>query len=589
MRQKPLITHILLYTLAFLWAGYTQGPVTAAPVQQSNQPALTIGTTTVAPGNATTLPVSFQSNGANIGASGFSIGFNDSCLTYNSHTLSAPATHSASFASAIDRDGDALVDTIDVLVFAFSPTPVALPATINPLLTINLTAKAACAGSTTPVVFSGNVSFSDANTTLPVPGNTTNGVVTITGAATATATSPATATATTVPTASATPSLTPTAPNTPTATPTVIPSITATSTGSATPTQTATQTPTRTPTQLATQTPTSTPTGTPPAGTSSLLISAGSSGTIDGISFKDEDILSYNSATKGWAMVFDGSDVGLGNVDVEAFERLADGSFLLTLSKDLAIPGLGTVTPADILRFTPSTLGTNTTGSLAWYFDGSDVDLTTSSEYIDALAVDQNGRLLVSTAGTLKIGSVTLGEDEDLFLFTHTQLGVDTAGTWSLYLDGSRVALTSSDEDLDAAWPDPRNNDLYLSVKGKFTAAGSANALSGNKNDLFICTPLALAAATDCRFTLFFGGNGVGFKYDIDDLSIVTANTLLPFGAGIVAGADVVDETTEALNQYPLVAPALAEVNDDPELTAVDQDEEAAPTQRILLPIILQQ
>lgn len=580
MRQKTLITHILLYTLAFLWAGYTQGLVTAAPAQQGNQPALTIGTITAAPGTATTLPVSFQSNGANIGASGFSITFDDNCLTYNSHTLSAPASHSASFASAVDRDGDTLIDTLDVLVFALSPTPITLPATVNPLLTLHVTAKTACTGVMTPVVFSGNVSFSDANTTLPVPGNTINGAVTITGAA-----ATATATATALPPASATPSATPTAPNTPTATPTVIPGITATSTSS--PTQTPTQTPTRTPTQ----TPTST--GTPPTGTAILLISTGDSGSIDGLSFKDEDILSYSPATKGWAMIFDGSDVGLSNVDLEAFERLTDGSFLLTLSKNLTIPGLGTVTPADILRFTPSTLGTNTTGSFAWYFDGSDVDLTSSSEYIDALALDQHGRLLVSTAGTLKVGSTTLGEDEDLFLFTHTRLGADTVGAWSLFYDGSRVALTSSDEDVDTTWFDPRNGDLYLGTKGKFTATGSVNALRGGKNDLFICTPLALAAATDCRFTLFFSGNGAGFKYDIDDLSLVTATPLHPLSAGVATAAGVVDNTDntpeETMKQYPVIATEPAEVNDDPELTTVDQDAEAAPTRRVLLPIILKQ
>lgn len=569
MRPRTLITHILLYTLAFLWTGYPQGSANAAPSQQSNRPALTIGTITAAPGNATTLPVAFQSNGASIGASGFSITFDDSCLTYNSHALAAPASHSASFASTADRDGDTLIDTLDVLVFALSPTPVALPATVNPLLTLNLTAKAACTGVTSAVTFSGNVSFSDANSTLPVPGSTTNGAVIIAGTVTATATA----------TATHTPSQTPTATATATAS--------ATSTSSTTtPTSTPTPTPTSTPTSSPTATQTPTPTGTPGAGSSSLLMSAGSNGSVAGISFNDEDILAYNTATKGWTMIFDGSDVGLEKVDLEAFERLADGTFLLVLSKDLAIPGLGTVTPADILHFTPGTLGTNTTGSLAWYFDGSDVDLTVKNEYIDALALDPSGRLLVSTAGTMQIGSTTLGEDEDLFLFTHTKLGADTAGAWSLYFDGSRVAFTKSDEDLDAAWLDPRNGDLYLSTKGKFAAVGSANALSGDKNDLLICTPLALAAATDCRFTLFFSGSGAGFKYDIDDLSIVAANSLPLANAGAARAEGSADNAVETLDQYPLVAPEAAEVADDPELTDVDQDEEAALIQRMLLPII---
>jgi hypothetical protein len=580
MRQKTWISHILLYMLVFLWAGYRQG-VVAAPYQQSNQPALTIGTMTTAPGNVTTLPVAFQSNGANIGASSFSITFDDSCLTYNSHAILAPATHSASFANAVDLDGDSLIDTLNVLIFAFAPTPVALPATVNPLLTLNVTAKAACAGVVTPVIFSGNISFSDANTTLPVPGSTTNGAITITGAATATVT------ATPSPTVSTTPSATPPASSTATTMPTAIPSITATSTSSPT------QTPTQTSTPTASRTPTLTPTPTPVAGTTFLLISTSDSGSIGGFSFKDEDILSYDPTTKRWAMLFDGSDVGLGNVDLTAFDFLSDGSLLLTVSKNIALPGLGTVMPADILRFTPTQLGPNTAGSFAWYFDGSDVELTSSSEEIDALALDQNGRLLISTTGTFKIGNTTLGEDEDLFLFAHTRLGADTAGAWSLYLDGSRLALTKSDEDLDAAWLDPRNGDLYLSTKGKFTATGSVNSLSGGKNDLFICTPLALAAATDCRFTLFLAGNSINFKYDIDDLSLVAANSLLLFNAIMTTNPDVVNDQVndqlETMNQYPVVADELIEVNDDPELTVVDQDEEAVPVQRILLPIILKQ
>jgi hypothetical protein len=52
---------------------------------------------------------------------------------------------------------------------------------------------------------------------------------------------------------------------------------------------------------------------------------------------------------------------------------------------------------------------------------------------------------------------------------------------------------------------------------------------------------------------------------------------------------DQVNDQLETMNQYPVVADELIEVNDDPELTVVDQDEEAVPVQRILLPIILKQ
>ena len=303
------------------------------------------------------------------------------------------------------------------------------------------------------------------------------------------------------------------------------------------------------------------------------------------MTFQDEDILAYDAATNHWALLFDGSAVGLSKVNLAAFDLLPDGTLLLTLSKKLSIPSLGEVTPSDVLRFVPTALGQNTAGRLEWYFDGSDVDLTTSSEYIDALALDGSGRLLISTAGAFKIGKTTLGDDEDLYAFTHTTLGANTVGTWSLFFDGSRVALTKGDEDVDAAWVAPQNGALYFSTKGKFAAAGTGSAASGDKNDLFRCIPLALGATTDCNFTTVFDGDAVGFAYDIDDLALVAANQLLPFTSGITAAA-----ADDAIVQYAVVTTDVEAASTDPELTVVDQDQEDAetmPVQRVLLPIIV--
>ena len=67
------------------------------------------------------------------------------------------------------------------------------------------------------------------------------------------------------------------------------------------------------------------------------------------------------------------------------------------------------------------------------------------------LAILPDGRLLISTSGKATVPGVT-AEDEDLLLFTPAVggLGANTAGTWSLLLDGSDVGLTSDNEDLDA-------------------------------------------------------------------------------------------------------------------------------------------
>ncbi|MEZ4683888.1 MAG: hypothetical protein R2932_57730 [Caldilineaceae bacterium] len=108
-------------------------------------------------------------------------------------------------------------------------------------------------------------------------------------------------------------------------------------------------------------------------------MSSTSSGSVGGISFADDDILSYNMTTGQWAMYLDGSDVGLSGLDIDAFEFLGN-DLLLSFNSDSTVPGLGTVDESDVVRFVPTSLGTTTLGSFEWYFDGSDVELTTSGE-----------------------------------------------------------------------------------------------------------------------------------------------------------------------------------------------------------------
>ena len=70
----------------------------------------------------------------------------------------------------------------------------------------------------------------------------------------------------------------------------------------------------------------------------------------------------------------------------------------------------------DILAFTPTTLGANTSGTWAMYFDGSDVGLAeTNNEDIDALDVAANGDIYLSTIGVFSVTGVS-GDDEDVFV-----------------------------------------------------------------------------------------------------------------------------------------------------------------------------
>ncbi|MCE7990145.1 MAG: hypothetical protein DYG89_54065 [Caldilinea sp. CFX5] len=347
--------------------------------------------------------------------------------------------------------------------------------------------------------------------------------------ATATPTPAATVTTAATPTPTATfsgDSLTPTASPAmplPTATPTVPP--TSTPVHPLLPTATPTVPPTSTPVNplLPTATPTVANTPAPvatvvttPGGANATLIytSSNGDGTVGGIAFNDEDILSYNMTTGVWALVFDGSDVGITG-DVEALHVESDGSLLLSLENTAKIPGFGAVEDEDIVRFIPTSLGATTAGSFAWFFDGSDVGLDSDEEDIDAFTRLPDGRLVISSNGAFDAGGVS-GLNQDLFVFTPSSLGETTNGAWAIYFDGSDVDMTYVNEDIwgvDVA----ANGDIYLSTNYTYAVPG----LSGDSNDIFVCTPTSLGDTTSCTFSLYWDGDNYGFgSYWLDVLAI---------------------------------------------------------------------
>jgi hypothetical protein len=225
----------------------------------------------------------------------------------------------------------------------------------------------------------------------------------------------------------------------------------------------------------------------------------------------DEDILAYDTGAGSWTMYFDGSDVGLtgsGSRDVNAFFLMADNSILLSFVGATTIPDVGSVDDSDIVRFVPTSLGPTTAGTFEWYFDGSDVGLSSNGEDIDAIGFAPDGRLLISATGSVSVSGAS-GADEDLFAFDPTQLGSTTAGSWSLYFDGSDVDLGGvSSEDVTGAWVDTATGDIYLTTLGAFSVTG----LSGSSPDIFICTPSSLGNATACAYSAYFNGaaSGIG-------------------------------------------------------------------------------
>ncbi|MBP6787961.1 MAG: S8 family serine peptidase, partial [Candidatus Promineofilum sp.] len=131
----------------------------------------------------------------------------------------------------------------------------------------------------------------------------------------------------------------------------------------------------------------------PPPPEPTVAFSLKANGTAAGLAFADEDVL-LDEPGQALARLFKGADHGLAEKDIDALAILGDGSLLISLDGPAnSLPGLMgiKIDDSDIVRYAPST------GLYGWYFDGSDVGLTTAAEDIDAIALLPDGRLLLST------------------------------------------------------------------------------------------------------------------------------------------------------------------------------------------------
>lgn len=232
---------------------------------------------------------------------------------------------------------------------------------------------------------------------------------------------------------------------------------------------------------------------------------------------QNEDVVARSVSTGAWSMIFDGSDVGLGGLTIDGMARMADGSILLSFTDSGSIPGMTggpsgtTLDDSDVVRFVPTSLGSTTAGSFVFYFDGSDVGLTTNNEDVDAIALTASGQLVISTLGAATPTGAT-GADTDLFVFTATSLGSATAGSFAVYFDGSDVSLSDNgNEDVDAAsiLPDGR---ILLSTIGNVSVPG----VSGANEDVLRFTPTTLGATTSGTYAMYLDLSTLGIATGAD-------------------------------------------------------------------------
>ncbi len=227
----------------------------------------------------------------------------------------------------------------------------------------------------------------------------------------------------------------------------------------------------------------------------------------------NEDIVAFDPATRIFSMIFDGSDVGLSSTALDGFCFLPSGEFLMSFTSPISIPtmtggpgGSRTLDDSDIVRFTPASLGPATAGALTFYFDGSDVGLSSDAEDIDAIGLDSSGNLILSLLSTGSVPGIGVVQDEDLIRFTATTLGAVTSGSFSLYFDGSDVGLsTSTTEDVDAVFIGS-DGRIYLSTLGTFGVPG----LTGNGLDVVRFMPSSIGPTTAGTFERLLRGPGIG-------------------------------------------------------------------------------
>lgn len=99
-----------------------------------------------------------------------------------------------------------------------------------------------------------------------------------------------------------------------------------------------------------------------------LLSSKRSFSDSEGNRYANEDIVRYDPETQEFQQYFDGSDMGLGHANVDAFITLESGDILISLSKDKVLQDFGKLKDEDIVRFKPASLGEDTSGTFEPFF-----------------------------------------------------------------------------------------------------------------------------------------------------------------------------------------------------------------------------
>jgi hypothetical protein len=244
------------------------------------------------------------------------------------------------------------------------------------------------------------------------------------------------------------------------------------------------------------------------------------------------DLAAFDPDTGVWSTYFDGDDVGLGGMTIAAASRLPDGDLVIAVSGGGVLPGLvdapvgNAFTPQDLLRFTPTELGGETSGTWTFFFDGSDVGLASTASYeFTGVSVLEDGSVVASLKGTGSLpGGVVFGP-RDLVRFEPGHYGSATAGTWTKYFEGGDVGLTTNGEKLDAVVVD-LDGAIFFSTNGNFGVFGA----SGTRRDLFGFSPSSLGTSTSGVFSMYLTGAAMGLPNSSNPRAVFFSRVTYPTG-----------------------------------------------------------
>ncbi|WP_428033783.1 Ig-like domain-containing protein [Amphritea sp.] len=186
---------------------------------------------------------------------------------------------------------------------------------------------------------------------------------------------------------------------------------------------------------------------------------------VGGLSIENRDVASFDPATGVWTLVLDGSAYnlveasdGVTMANIDALHVFADGRMMLSFSEPTIVPNLGSVDDSDLILFNPSNVG----NEFSIAYTAVELGLDTDAEDIDALSVDVNGDLLISTVGGAYVTGLTQNAyDEDVIRFSQA------TRTWEQMFDGSDLSsdFNAAAADIDAL-THPDANQLLFSIVG---------------------------------------------------------------------------------------------------------------------------